>query len=140
MPLLVGWRVTLRESGGSAVRRWLLTAAGVVSIAVGVAGVFVPLLPTTPFLLLAAACFVRSSDRLYRWLTGHGWLGPYLRNHLERRAITNRARVVVLLLLWGTLAYSAFGATDRLCARLAPLAAGLGVTAHVLRLRTAGRE
>ena len=115
-------------------------AAGIVSIGIGMVGVFVPLLPTTPFLLLAAACFVRSSDRLYRWLLGHRWLGPYLRDYRERRAITNRARVVVLLLLWGTLGYSAFGATDSLWVRLALLAVGLGVTVHVLRLRTAGRE
>ena len=85
-----------------------MLVAGVISVGVGIVGIVVPLLPTTPFLLIAAACFVRSSEKLHRWLTGHRWLGPYIRNYQEHRAITNRTRVVALLLLWGTLGYSAF--------------------------------
>jgi len=121
-------------------RRWLLIIAGIISVAVGVVGIFVPLLPTTPFLLLAAACFLRSSERLHRWLTTHRWLGPFLRNYQEHRAITNRARVVVLLVLWGTLGYTAFGVVSGLAVRLVLLAVGLGVSLHILRLKTAGKE
>ena len=120
-------------------RRWLLICAGIASIAVGIVGVFVPLLPTTPFLLVAAACFLRSSERLYRWLTTHRWLGPYVRNYYEDRAVTTRARVVVLLLLWGTLGYTAFGVVGSVVVRVVLLVVGLGVSLHILRLKTAGK-
>lgn len=74
--------------------RVALMLAGGLALAIGVVGVFVPLLPTTPFLLLAAACFFRSSDRLYSWLVNHKWLGSYIRNYREHRAMTRRAKAV----------------------------------------------
>ena len=121
-------------------RRALLATAGVVLTGIAVVGIVVPLLPTTPFLLLAAACFLRSSDRLHRWLTTHRWFGPYIRNYQERRAITNRARVVALLLLWGTLGYTTFGVVSNLALRVLLLVIGLGCTLYILRLNTATRE
>ncbi len=77
-------------------KRYLLTAGGVASLGLGALGVVLPLLPTTPFLLLAAACFFQSSDRLYDWLMRHRWFGPYIRNHREHRAITLGAKVGLL--------------------------------------------
>ena len=68
----------------------LLSFLGIVSLALGIAGIFLPLLPTTPFLLLSAWLFVRSSPRLYAWLTNHPRLGPYIRNFRENRAIPLR--------------------------------------------------
>ena len=58
----------------------LLIVVGTLSLVLGIVGVFVPLLPTTPFLLLAAACYARGSERLYRWLVGHRYLGQYIRD------------------------------------------------------------
>lgn len=83
----------------SAVLRGILVTVGIIAISVGAIGVFVPLLPTTPFLLLAAACFIRSSDRLYAWLIHHRWFGSYIRNYREHHAITLRAKIVSLTLL-----------------------------------------
>jgi uncharacterized membrane protein YbaN (DUF454 family) len=77
--------------------RWLLISVGAICVGLGVLGIVVPLLPTTPFLLLAGACFIRSSDRLYQRLITHRTLGPYIRNYREHRAITRRARIVTLL-------------------------------------------
>jgi len=81
-------------------------AGGVASLGLGALGVVLPLLPTTPFLLLAAACFFRSSDRLYDWLMRHRWFGPYIRNYREHRAIALGAKVGTLTLLWATLAFT----------------------------------
>jgi hypothetical protein len=117
-------------------RKGLLISAGVLSVGLATAGIFLPLLPTTPFLLLAAACFIRSSDRLYRWLITHKWFGPYIKNYREHKAITKRAKVVILLLLWGTLGYTAIGVISALAARVLLLLIGVGVTLHVLSLKT----
>ena len=118
------------------VRRSLLVAAGCACVALGTAGIFLPLLPTTPFLLLAAACFIRGSDRLYKWLITHRWLGAYVRQYREHRAITRRAKLVTLSLLWLTIGYSALAVARRLALRLLLIAVAVGVTLHVLRLRT----
>lgn len=116
--------------------RWVLMTTGVLAVAAGVIGVFVPLLPTTPFLLLAAACFFRSSRRLYIWLVGHRWLGPYLRNYRERHAMTWRAKATALVLLWGAIGYSAVLVASAWWLRLGLGLVALGVTLHLLHLRT----
>jgi uncharacterized membrane protein YbaN (DUF454 family) len=114
--------------------------AGVLCVGLAVVGIFLPLLPTTPFLLLAAACFMRSSDRLYRWLTSHRWLGPYIRNYRDHRAITLRSKVLGLCLLWLTLVYSIVWVVNALALRALLLLIGIGVTVHLLRLRTLTAE
>ena len=82
--------------------KFFLAALGCLSFVLGVVGIFVPLLPTTPFLLLSAALWVRSSPRLYDWLLAHPCLGGYVRNFRENRAIPLRAKIVSLTLMWGT--------------------------------------
>ena len=88
--------------------RYLLMVLGSVALALGVAGIFLPLLPTTPFLLLAAALYFRSSPRLYDWLLSHRHLGPYIRNFRENRAIPLRVKIVSVSLVWVTLLYCTF--------------------------------
>lgn len=83
----------------------LLAFFGVVSLALGVAGIFLPLLPTTPFLLLSAWLFVRSSPRLYDWLMSHPRLGEYIRNFREERAIPLRVKIVSVSLIWLTIGF-----------------------------------
>jgi hypothetical protein len=118
------------------IRNWILIAVGILSVALGLLGVFVPLLPTTPFLLLAAACFMRSSARLYRWLIHHKWFGPYIRSYREHRAITLRAKVATLVLLWGVIGTSALFATTLWWVRGLLGAIAVGVTVHLLHLGT----
>ena len=65
----------------------LYIALGTLSLALGILGIFLPLLPTTPFLLLTAALYFKSSPRLYNWLLNHKHLGPYIRNFRENKAI-----------------------------------------------------
>jgi uncharacterized membrane protein YbaN (DUF454 family) len=122
------------------VRKWLLASVGVLFVGLAIIGVFVPLLPTTPFLLLAAACFVRSSDRLYNWLVRHRWLGPYIRNYREHKAITKKAKISTLALLWGTIGYTAFGVLTSWPLRVLLLLVAVGVTVHVLSIKTLTRE
>ena len=117
-----------------------LNIAGVLAVLLGVIGIFLPLLPTTPFLLLAAACFARSSPRMHHYLMTHRVFGPYLRNYHEGRGIPARAKVLALLMMWSSLAYVAWR-YDHLWLRLALLAVGAGVTIYLLRLPSApGRQ
>jgi hypothetical protein len=86
--------------------RPLLITIGVVSLVIGTVGIFIPVLPTTPFLLLSAACFARSSERLHQWLIGHDRLGPYIAGFLYGDAIPRKAKRAALLTLWPGIAAS----------------------------------
>jgi uncharacterized membrane protein YbaN (DUF454 family) len=122
------------------IRKWILVAAGITALSLGTIGILVPLLPTTPFLLLAAACFVRSSEKLYAWLIHHKWFGDHIRHYREHRAITLRAKVVTLLLLWSVIGYTAFGIVTAWWVRALLGIIAVGVTIHILHLKTLTRE
>ena len=94
-------------NGRDFLRRGILITAGTVSVGVGIAGVFLPLLPTTPFLLFAAACYVRSSDRLYRWLLTNRITSSYIEAYRAGKGIPARAKAISICVLWITLAVSA---------------------------------
>lgn len=77
----------------------LLLLVGWLSVILGVIGIFLPIMPTTPFLLLAAACFVRSSPKFYQWLVGHPRLGKYLVYYLEGKGIPLKAKIYTIALI-----------------------------------------
>ncbi len=117
-----------------------LALLGALSLVLGLVGIFVPLLPTTPFLLLTAALWVRSSPRLYDWLLAHRRLGPYIRQFREHRAIPLRAKILSLTLLWGTLLYCILAVVDRWWwAQLGLLLLAVGITWHILSFATLRR-
>lgn len=108
---------------------------GTLSLALGIAGVFLPLLPTTPFILLAAACYARSSRRFYQWLLTNRLFGRYVKNYLELRGVPRKVKAVSLLALWITIGCSAAFAVDALWARALLVFIASAVTAHILSLR-----
>lgn len=114
----------------------LLVAGGTAAVTLGVVGVFVPLLPTTPFLLLAAYLYARSSDRFYRRLLGNRWIGGYLRRYYEQRSMTRRHKAFTLVLLWTVIALSAALAVDAWWARMLLGAVAVGVTVHLMWIPT----
>lgn len=128
-----------RHDAGGRPRRVLLTAAGLLCVVLAVAGIILPLLPTTPFLLLAAACFSRSSPRLDHWLHHNRVFGRYLSRYRRGEGIPRAAKISIISLLWLSLAASAFLAVpDRLWPlRLVLALIGLGVSIHVLRIKSA---
>ena len=109
---------------------------GIISVGLGTAGIFLPLLPTTPFLLLAAACFIRSSDRLYQWLIHNRWFGSYIRNYQEHQALPLRAKVTALILLWTTMTYSVFFLLRHWIPQVLLLLIAAVVTIYLLSLKT----
>jgi len=124
----------------SSAMRWALLAAGSLCLALGLVGMVLPLLPTTPFLLLAAACYVRSSERMYRWLLENKTFGPYLRGYLERRGVPLGIKVRAISMLWLAIGLSAVFAVEQLWARLLLLAIALAVTVHLVLIKTPPAE
>jgi uncharacterized membrane protein YbaN (DUF454 family) len=90
-----------------AVRNAVLKAIGLVFVALGFVGVFVPLLPTTPFLLIAGACFARSSPAFHRWLFNHRILGHYVRDWEKNRSIPLSAKILAVVTMSASLAWLA---------------------------------
>jgi uncharacterized membrane protein YbaN (DUF454 family) len=118
--------------------RPLLLAAGIAFVAIGTVGLFVPLLPTTIFLILAGACFGKSSPGAYRWLTTNRVFGPMLRDYYDGRGATLRTKIVSITTLWLGLALAAwFLGNVWIDATLAVI--GVAVTIHLVRLRTVRR-
>ena len=123
----------------SAFVKWLLVAAGFLFFGLGVVGVFVPLLPTTPFLLLAAACFARSSERFYRWLLGNRWFGAYVRNYREGRGVPAKVKIFSIALLWIAISSSAAFVVSNLVVRIVLVVIAVGVTVHIVSIRPSKR-
>lgn len=115
--------------------KYLYVGAGLVSLALGIIGVFLPVLPTTPFLLLASFCFARSSKRLHSWLLSHRLLGSYITNYLTHKAIPASSKAWIIVLLWSSMLASMLLA-DKMAVTLILVAIGVGVSYHILTLRT----
>ncbi len=128
------------QTGVPRVIKYLLVAVGLVCVGLGTAGIFLPLLPTTPFLLLAAACFARSSERFYDWLMTNRWVGSYVRNYTEHRATTMATKVGGITMLWCCLALAGLFFTDSSLVRSLLLVIAVGVTIHLASLKTITRE
>lgn len=117
-------------------KRKLYLAGGVVAVCLGIAGIALPLLPTTPFLLLAAFLFARSSPAHYDRLLGHRVLGPYVRDWVERRGLTRRAKARALALLWGLLLPTTLWLGHARPAGILLLLVGSAVSGYILSLAT----
>ena len=114
----------------------LLTALGLLSLGLGVLGIFLPVLPTTPLLLLAAALFLRGNRNLYDWLMDHPELGPYIRNFMEHKAIPLRVKVISVSLVWITLINCAIFVAEHWAFRLFFILLATAITVHILSYKT----
>ena len=123
------------EQSRSPVIRTLLLAIGWLSVILGIIGIFLPVLPTTPFLLLAAACFARSSRRFSLWLVEHPRLGPWVRDYLDGQGIPLKAKIYSIALMWASISLSCY-LVPVLPARLFMLCSGTLVTLYILKQKT----
>jgi uncharacterized membrane protein YbaN (DUF454 family) len=121
-------------------KRSLLIAAGTLALGVGIIGIFIPLLPTTPLLLLAAFCYMRSSQRLYAALLRNRLVGSYVMNYMQGSGMSIRMKLLTLSLLWLTLGCSVVFATDNLAIRIVLLVVLAAVTIHIILLRNAVQD
>ena len=121
-------------------KRRLLIVAGTMATAIGIIGVFVPILPTTPFLLLAAACYLRSSQKFYHWLLNNRLFGAYVRNYLQGRGMPRKIKIFTILLLWTTITCSIVFAVQGLIIRIILLVIAAGVSVHIALIKTIPRN
>lgn len=113
----------------------LLNVIGTIAVILAILGVFLPLLPTTPFLLLASACYVRGSERLHRWLLNNRLFGEYLSNIENKRGMPRRGKIITLVVLWVSMGYSIY-LVKPLFLKGMLVAIGAGVTVLILRMKT----
>jgi uncharacterized membrane protein YbaN (DUF454 family) len=116
--------------------RLVLIAAGSLCVGLAAVGVVTPVLPTTPFLLVAAACFARASPRFYRLLLQSPTFGPLIRDWREHRAIPRRAKWTAIALIAATIGSSVAFAVEALWLRALLVACGVVLCAWLWRQRT----
>jgi uncharacterized membrane protein YbaN (DUF454 family) len=110
--------------------------AGFVFVAIGIAGMFLPLLPTTVFLLLAAACFARSSEKFYNWLHTNKYFGRYLSTYRSSGGMSKASKVNAIIVLWLTILASAYFSLDKIYIVILLFIIAIGVTIHLIRIPT----
>ncbi|WP_339079506.1 YbaN family protein [Pseudomonas sp. TMP9] len=119
--------------------RYALLAVGWLSVVLGVIGIFLPVLPTTPFLLLAAACFMRSSKRFYLWLINHRRLGPWIVDYLDGQGIPLKAKVYAIGLMWLSIGLSCY-MVPLFWARAFMLTSAVLVSLYILKQKTLAKR
>lgn len=108
---------------------------GSIFVAIGIIGIFIPLLPTTPFLLLAAYCFNRGSEKMRLWFNNNSLIKPYIDNYKKKQGIPLRAKMNSLVLLWITVGISIYFVSN-IYLRIILVLVIIGVTIHLVRIPT----
>lgn len=120
-------------------KKVIFVLAGTISLGLGAVGVFLPILPTTPFLLLSAACYYKGSERMHQWLLSNRLFGSYVRNYKEGKGISLTGKIWTLSLLWITICLSAFYVMNNYAIQIVLFAVAIAVTIHIMTLPTARR-
>lgn len=114
----------------------LFIILGSVSLLLGILGIFLPLLPTTPFLLLAATLYFRGAPRLYQWLINQKTLGTYIQNFREHQALTLKTKIISISLTWLTILYCILAILNHACLKALLLTIAIAVTWLILSYKT----
>ena len=118
------------------IKRDLYIVAGTICVILATVGIFLPILPTTPFLLLAAYFYARSSKRFYNWLLTNRWFGEYIRNYREGKGISLKNKLISGTFLWGTILYAAIFVATQLWLKILLISIATIVTIHLSRVKT----
>jgi len=125
------------KSSSNKIVRALFFGAGTFSLAIGAVGIVLPVLPTTPLLLLAFACYCRSSKRMTQWILTNKYFGGYIRRYMEGKGIPLKTKILALAFLWATITCSAFFMVQNwLIIQLVLFAVAIGVTLHLVKMPT----
>lgn len=121
-------------------KRILLLTFGFVTMGLGFVGVFLPLLPTTPFLLVSLACFMKSSERMHHFVMTNKYLAPYVKEYASRDGIPKRAKIRAIVLIWITISFTAFVVIDKVLLRVMLYVIAISVSTYIWTRKTAETE
>ncbi len=116
-------------------KKAILVILGTFFLLLGIIGIILPVLPTTPFLILAAACYLRGSDRMYQWMMNNRYFGDLIRNYMERRGIKPRQKTYAIFMLWFLMLITLVYFVQQFYLRLILVIVAVAVTVHLLRLK-----
>ncbi len=120
----------------SKIIRLILLIIGTVSLALGIIGIFIPLLPTTPFLLLSAACYAKSSRKFYLWMMNNRYFGKYISKYKERKGIPLKIKIYSCSLLWLTILFSVLFVINNIIVKFLLVIIAVSVTYHIVSIKT----
>lgn len=118
----------------------LLIIAGFIAVGLGILGMFLPVLPTTPFLLLAAACFAKSSEKFYNWLLNNKWFGTYIKNYREGNGISLEIKIFSMTFMWITILTTTIFFLENIYIRIMLIVIAIAVTIHISLIKTAKKN
>jgi uncharacterized membrane protein YbaN (DUF454 family) len=124
----------------SKILRGVLIFTGTLCVVLGVIGIFLPVLPTTPFLLLAAWCYARSSKRYYNWLISNKTFGKYIKDYREGKGIPNKAKITAVTLLWITILFSVYFIVFNLIFRIIMIITAIIVSVYIISIKPKKNE
>lgn len=119
--------------------RILLMISGTIFLILGIIGLILPVMPGTVFLILATACYIRSSEKMYLWLINNRWFGKYARLYLEERSMPLKAKIIASLSMWTSISISAYY-VDSPVIRIILISVGISVTLYFVYLKTTPKK
>ncbi|MCX7736336.1 MAG: YbaN family protein [Candidatus Kapabacteria bacterium] len=121
-------------------KKWIYIITANFLVLLGVIGIFVPVLPTTIFLILAASLYMRSSEYYYNWLMNNKILGKYIKDYVEHKGMPISSKIVSITFLWVGISFSVIFLIETYWVKLLLLAIAVGVTTHLIMLKTLKKE
>ena len=117
------------------IQRPLFVILGTIFLGIGITGIFLPILPTTPFLLLTAFFYARSSEKFYNWLLNNKILGTYIRYYIDGKGVPLKVKMLTITLLWIAVSLTAVFAVDELVVKIIISLVALGVSVHIALIK-----
>lgn len=133
---MIRWFIITTGETMKFIYKILFMILGTISVVLGVIGIFLPILPTTPFLLLAVFFYLKSSEKMYCYLINNKYLGSYIKNYTEKKGISLKTKIFVLTLLWISITFSALFVIDQLLIRILLFLIAFFVSWHILSQKT----
>jgi len=118
------------------VKKWVYITLGSIALVLGFVGLFLPVLPTTPLVLLAVACYYRSSDSLHAWILTNKWFGKIIRNYQTGKRLTKNVKIRAIGLMWAMITISAVFYVENFIIRMMMFGIALVVSIYLIRLPT----
>lgn len=116
--------------------KYILIGLGWFFVAMGIIGIFLPLMPTTIFFILAAALFARSSEKFYNWLINHPKFGKFIKNYREKRGMSLKSKIIAISMLFVAIGSSAYFFTEKIYVRILLIIIAIGVSSYIISLKT----